>query len=160
LMQFYDLDGNNALSYKEFLKFILPCDKEELREEVCQRKTYDVDMKAGKRLHPSVATAMADYFEAEINCHLKLEMLKQSLHRCPGWNTQAAFAEVDSQNQGEISHFNLYGFVNLHGFDATDPELIAIIRRIEGRGNGKVDYDEFVTAIEPIIVKMHDIHEE
>ena len=32
--------------------------------------------------------------------------------------------------------------------------------RFEGRGNGKVDYDEFVTAIEPIIVKMHDIHEE
>ena len=48
----------------------------------------------------------------------------------------------------------------MHGFDATDAELIAIIRRIEGRGNGKVDYDEFVTAIEPIIVKMHDIHEE
>ena len=44
-MQFYDLDGNNNLSYKEFLKFILPCDKEELREEVCQRKTYDVDLK-------------------------------------------------------------------------------------------------------------------
>jgi hypothetical protein len=29
------------------------------------------------------------------------------------------------------------------GFDATDEELVAIIRRIEGRGNGKVDFDEF-----------------
>lgn len=76
LMQFYDLDGNNSLSYTEFLKFILPCDKEELREQVCQRKTYEVDVKAGKRLHPTVEGAMADYFEAEINCHLKLEMLK------------------------------------------------------------------------------------
>jgi hypothetical protein len=76
LMQFYDLDGNNSLSYTEFLKFILPCDKEELREQVCQRKTYEVDAKAGKRLHPTVEGAMANYFEAEINCHLKLEMLK------------------------------------------------------------------------------------
>ena len=159
-MQFYDLDGNSSLSYKEFLKFILPCDKSELREEVCQRKTYDIDLKQGKRLHPSVAESMADYFEAEVNCHLKLEMLKQSLHRCPGWNTQAAFAEIDSQNQGEVSHFNLYGFLNLHGFDATDQELIAMVRRIEGRGNGKVDYDEFVTAIDPIIVRMHDIQQE
>jgi hypothetical protein len=47
----------------------------------------------------------------------------------------------------------------LHGFDASDEELIAIIRRIEGRGNGKVDYDEFVQALDPIIVKLHDIHE-
>jgi hypothetical protein len=29
------------------------------------------------------------------------------------------------------------------GFDATDEELVGIIRRIEGRGNGKVEYDEF-----------------
>ena len=35
-----------------------------------------------------------------------------------------------------------------------------MVRRIEGRGNGKVDYDEFVTAIDPIIVKMHDIQQE
>ena len=66
---------------------------------------------------------------------------------------------VDSQKTGDITHFNLYGFVNLHGFDATDEELIAIIRRIEGRGNGTVDYDEFVQALDPIIVKMHDIHQ-
>jgi Ca2+-binding EF-hand superfamily protein len=70
-----------------------------------------------------------------------------------------AFKLIDSQKTGEITHFNLYGFVNLHGFDASDEELIAIIRRIEGRGNGTVDYDEFVSALDPIIVRMHDIHE-
>ena len=36
-------------------------------------------------------------------------------------------------------------------------ELIAIIRRIEGSGNGKVDFDEFVQALEPIYIKMHDV---
>ena len=43
------------------------------------------------------------------------------------------------------------------GFDATDEELVAIIRRIEGRGNGKVDFDEFAQSIDMIFVKMHDI---
>ena len=43
------------------------------------------------------------------------------------------------------------------GFDATDEELVAIIRRIEGRGNGKVDFDEFSQSIDMIFVKMHDI---
>ena len=61
-MQFYDLDGGGSLSYNEFLKFILPCDSEELREAACTRKTYEVDVQNGKRLHPTVETAMADYF--------------------------------------------------------------------------------------------------
>lgn len=43
------------------------------------------------------------------------------------------------------------------GFDATDEELVAIIRRIEGRGNGKVDFDEFSQSIDMIFVKMIDV---
>jgi Ca2+-binding EF-hand superfamily protein len=62
MMQFYDLNGGGYLSYNEFLKFILPCDDEELREAACQRKTYEVDVAKGKKLHPTVEKAMADYF--------------------------------------------------------------------------------------------------
>jgi hypothetical protein len=43
------------------------------------------------------------------------------------------------------------------GYDATDEELVGIIRRLEGRGNGSVDFDEFSQAIDMIYVKMHDI---
>jgi len=53
----------------------------------------------------------------------------------------------------------LYGFLNSHGFDASDDELIAIIRRIEGGGNSKVDFDEFAQALNPIYVKMLDVNE-
>jgi len=35
MMQFYDLDGSGNLSYNEFLKFILPCDDAQLREDAC-----------------------------------------------------------------------------------------------------------------------------
>eukprot|EP00356_Strombidium_inclinatum_P000317 CAMPEP_0170511514 /NCGR_PEP_ID=MMETSP0208-20121228/66348_1 /TAXON_ID=197538 /ORGANISM="Strombidium inclinatum, Strain S3" /LENGTH=55 /DNA_ID=CAMNT_0010795063 /DNA_START=305 /DNA_END=472 /DNA_ORIENTATION=- len=55
---------------------------------------------------------MADYFEREINFHIKQEMLKQTLLKCPDWNYKAAFNLIDSQRQGEVSHFNLYGFLN------------------------------------------------
>ena len=34
-MQFYDLDGGGSLSYNEFMKFILPCDDEEIRADAC-----------------------------------------------------------------------------------------------------------------------------
>ena len=79
MMQFYDLDSGGSLSYNEFMKFILPCDDEEIRADACQRKTYKVDIVNGKALHPTVEKAMAEYFEREINCHIKIEMLKPVL---------------------------------------------------------------------------------
>ena len=47
MMNYYDLDGSGSLEYIEFMKFVLPCDNAQLREEVCQRKTYEVDIKNG-----------------------------------------------------------------------------------------------------------------
>jgi len=76
MFQFYDLDSGGSLSYEEFLKFILPCDDPNLRGDVCQRKTYQVDIKHGKRLHPTVEKALSDFFERELNYHIKVEMLK------------------------------------------------------------------------------------
>ena len=96
MIQFYDLDGGGFLTYNEFLKFILPCDDEELREQACVRKTYEVDLSKGSKLHSTVEKSMADYLENEILCHINLEMMKISLHRCPGWDTKAAFNLVDS----------------------------------------------------------------
>ena len=104
MMQFYDLDAGGSLSYEEFLKFILPCDKPDLREEACLRKTYKPNFKAGEKLHPSVEKAMHEYFEREITCHVKIEMLKKALRLCPDWDCRAAFNMIDSQGQGYISH--------------------------------------------------------
>lgn len=84
------------MSYNEFMKFILPCDKPELREEACLRKTYKPDFKAGAKLHPTVEAAMYEYFDREINCHVKMEMLKHAIRKCPDWDTKAAFNLIDS----------------------------------------------------------------
>ena len=79
------------------LKFILPCDHYDLRADVCQRKTYEVDIKRGKKLYPDVEKALCDFIEHEINYHIKLEMLKKTLHLCPDWSNRAAFNLLDSE---------------------------------------------------------------
>jgi len=58
---------------------------------------------------------------------------------------------------GYFNFFTLYGFLSFYGYDATDNELRAVIRRIEGGGNQRVDFDEFEAMLQPIIIKMHDI---
>ena len=138
MVRFYDLNSNGNLSYSEFMKFVLPCNNPALREDVCQRKTFEVDARSGQRLHETVEKSLADFFEREINFHIKNEMLKVQLTRLPDWNVKASYNLLDSQKQGFVSHFNLYGFLNQNKYDASDDELIAIIRRMEGQGDSKI----------------------
>ena len=72
MMQFYDLDHGGSLQYNEFMKFILPCDNTDIRADACQRKTYKADIVNGKKLHESVEKGMAEFFERELNCHIKI----------------------------------------------------------------------------------------
>lgn len=158
-MQYYDLNGGGSLSYKHFLKLILPCDDNDLREEASQRRTYRIDVKKDKKLHPAVEAMMLQFFAREAHLHIKIEMLKYALQLCPDWNTKDAYRLIDSQNQGYISHPQIFAFLFANGHDASDRELIAIIRRIDGNGNGALTYYEFCLMVEPIILRMTDIME-
>ena len=69
-MRFYDFELGGFLTYNEFMEFILPCDNKRLRSETCQRKTYELQVRDGKkRLYHIIESLLADFFEAEINCH-------------------------------------------------------------------------------------------
>ena len=73
---------------------VLPVDNDILREDACQRKTYKVE--PGQRIHPSVEHALADFFERELNFHVKMEMLKYNLHNSVNWNIKSAFNMIDN----------------------------------------------------------------
>lgn len=88
-----------------------------------------------------------------------MEMLKKVLHSQPDWNCRAAFNTIDSQRQEYISHPQIYSFMNSLGYEATDEELIAIVRRIDSSGNGTLEYHEFKIMAEQIILKMTDIQQ-
>jgi hypothetical protein len=156
-MNFYDLDSNNSLEFNEFMKFILPCDDSDLRADVTQRKTYKVDIVNGAKLHPTVEKEMTNFFEREVSTHIKIELLKRALQACPDWNVKAAFNLIDSQRQGYISHPQIYAFLFSNGVDATDEELIAIIRRIDSSGNGTLEFAEFAAVCETIFLKMQNV---
>ena len=94
MTQCYDRDNTGYLSYPDFLKMVLPVDNDILREDACQRKTYKVE--PGQRIHPSVEHALADFFERELNFHVKMEMLKYNLHNSVNWNIKSAFNMIDN----------------------------------------------------------------
>jgi Ca2+-binding EF-hand superfamily protein len=49
--------------------------------------------------------------------------------------------------------------MSFQGDEATDEELIAVVRRIDSSGNGCLEYHEFKTLCEPIILKTTDVVE-
>jgi Ca2+-binding EF-hand superfamily protein len=97
---------------------------------------------------------MADFFEREMNFHVKAEMLKYNLHNAVNWNTKSAFNMIDNQREGLLNTENIRLFLSLNYYEASEDELIAIVRRLEKKGTGVVDFNEFRIAIEPVIVKM------
>ena len=78
------------------MKFMLPCDNQQLREAVCLRKTYKLDFENGERLHESVEKALAEFFEKEININIKVEMMKAAIIKSSDWNCNSAFKLLDS----------------------------------------------------------------
>jgi len=49
--------------------------------------------------------------------------------------------------------------MNSQGLDATDEELIAIVRRIDTSGNGTMEFKEFSAVVEPIILKNANLQQ-
>ena len=79
------------------------------------------------------------------------------MRKCPDWNVRSAFLLIDSENLGYFDVTQLYGFLKINNFNASDEELNAIIRRIEGHGTGTIDFNDLKELFQPIQVKMENI---
>ena len=77
-------------------------------------------------------------------------MMKGQVRLSPDWNSKAAFHLLDSQQHNYITHYNLFGFLKSNGWEASESELIAIIRRMDENGNGKIEFKEFSNVFQPI----------
>ena len=73
----------------------------------------------------------------------KLSNSKNELVHSFDFTTFAAYKSVDRWNDGAITIDNLKWFFRLNQKYLTDSEALAIIRRIETDGDGKVSYCEF-----------------
>jgi Ca2+-binding EF-hand superfamily protein len=130
IINYFDIDGDGALSYTEFMQMILPCDNLHLRSEASQRMTGKYDPRMG-RLAPSVERSLTDFLEREINLHLKTEGIKVNMKGRYDWNLNAAFSCCDTTQEGYLNGRNIQTFLRLNGHFASDEEIIAIVRRMD-----------------------------
>ena len=96
LIRYFDVDGDRALNYTEFLQMILPCDNLTLRSVASQRPAganiANVQDNGShvpvERVFMSytVERQLTDFFAAEIDLHLRLDAMKRQLHSKADWN--------------------------------------------------------------------------
>jgi Ca2+-binding EF-hand superfamily protein len=145
LVQFFDSNGNNRLSYQEFLQIVLPCENNVLRHITLDRPSRRITRY--DHLPRDIELSITNILEKEVDLARRLEVLKRELEVQYDYSPYAAFRSVDRYNSGRVDTVNTGSFLRQNGHYASELELLAIIRRIDTDGDAHVDYNEFAEFI-------------
>ena len=149
LVQFFDSNGNNKLSFQEFIQMLLPCENNVLRNITLDRPSRRVTRY--DHLPRDIELCLTNIIEKEIDLQRRLEILKRELEVQYDYSPFAAFRSIDKYNSGRIDTVNCGSFLRQNGHYAAELELLAIIRRIDTDGDAVVVYSEFAEFVRPAI---------
>ena len=120
---------------------MLPCDDLVLRAEVSQRQSRDCPRT--HMLNCTVERELAFLFESEIEYHVCIERAKQDLTARYDWSCMQAFETVDKHHERFLGYQNVQDFCCQNGFNATELDIVAVIRRMDIDADQRVCFDEF-----------------
>lgn len=149
LVQFFDSNGNQRLSFQEFLQIVLPCEDNYLRNRTLDRPSRHVGRY--DYLPRDIELALATVIEKEIDLQRRLESLKRDLELQYDYSPYAAFRSVDRYNSGRIDQVNAGSFLRQNGHYASEMELLAIVRRIDTDGDAILLYSEWADFLRPAV---------
>lgn len=119
----------------------LSCDDLYVRSVVTQRPSYDCAPYA--RLSQSIESQLALLLQREIEFHLQMRVLKADLKRRYDWTLNRAFASIDVARDGFVTFSSLLNFCRLNGYNPTENEVIAMVRRLDVDADQRINFDEF-----------------
>jgi Ca2+-binding EF-hand superfamily protein len=147
LILFFDSNGNQRLSFQEFLQIVLPCEDNYLRNRTLDRPSRHVGRH--DQLPRDIELALAQVIEKEIDLQRRLESLKRELEVQYDYSPYAAFRSVDRYNSGRCDQVNVGAFLRQNGHHASEMELLAIVRRMDTDGDAILLYSEWADFLRP-----------
>lgn len=142
LVKFFDSNGNARLTFQEFIQMFLPCEDNVLRNLTMDRPSIRVGR--FDKLPVDIELGMTTVITKEVELARRLAVLKKDLELGLDFNTLASFRTIDKFNSGVITTVNLGAFLRDNGHIATESELLAIVRRLDTKGNASVTYTEWL----------------
>jgi Ca2+-binding EF-hand superfamily protein len=149
LISFFDSDGNKRLSFDEFVQMFLPCEDNYLRDRTNVRVAPTV--LPHENLPRDIESGMCDIIEKEIALQRRLESLKTDLGALLEYSAYSAFSSVERfTRSGVLNTINIGDFLRSQGHFASEPELVAIVRRIDTNGDCNITSSEFAEFMRPL----------
>lgn len=145
LFSLFDTDRDGRMTYVNFLNAIVVATSPSLRQLSTQRETYQVGKK--QTLPYEVEWTLARVFDAELEGYRKIELLKDELAAKKDFDIKSAFRTVDIDRLGFLDHESLMKFFQRNKIDASEDDVLALIRRADKDLDGKISYTEFADAI-------------
>lgn len=148
LFKLYDSNGDQRLTYSNFLNAVLPVTSPALRQLATQRESYFVGR--NETLPYDVEWSLSRVFDKEINAYRKIELLKDDLVNRYDYDGLNAFKTVDIDRLGYLDHETIYQFFQRNKIIASDDDVLALLRRLDKDQDGRISYAEFVDGVTPV----------
>jgi hypothetical protein len=85
-------------------------------------------------------------------------MIKRDLQRRVDWSDQAAFQAVDTSRDGAIGFENVLSYCHLNGYQASQREVAAVIRRLDIDADNRITFQEWVETMQPLLSCPQPFH--
>lgn len=141
LVKFFDSDGNQRLTFQEFIQVFLPCEDNVLRNITIDRPSIRVGR--FEQLPRDIELAMSTVITKEVELARRLATLKRDLECSYDYTALTAYNTIDKFRTSSLNTVNLGGFLRDMGHFASETELIAIIRRLDTNGDASITYSEW-----------------
>eukprot|EP00826_Nyctotherus_ovalis_P020599 TRINITY_DN16489_c0_g1_i1.p1 TRINITY_DN16489_c0_g1~~TRINITY_DN16489_c0_g1_i1.p1 ORF type:complete len:284 (-),score=52.77 TRINITY_DN16489_c0_g1_i1:9-860(-) len=141
LIMEYDLDGDEKLSYKEFLKLVLPVTDSNLRAVVTQRDNKYSELK--KQLPRNIRYSLSSLLITEIENLKIIGKMKANLALKKNFDAFALFSAIDFRKQGRIDYLELEAYLKRRGAGAQARDVAGILKRLDKGLDCKLSFKDF-----------------
>lgn len=148
LFHLFDTNGDQRISYTNFLDATLPCTSPALRKLATQRASYSIGK--NETLPYDVEWSLSRVFDKEIEASRQIEMLKEELIKRYDFDLLDAFKKIDIYRLGHIDQEALTKFFQRNKIKVSDEDILALLRRMDRDRDGKVSYAEFGDVVTPL----------
>ena len=139
-----DSDGDDVLSFPDFLSLLLPRTDAPLRLELLNRPS-----RYYRELSIDAHLAALRLLEAYIASLRSIEEDQRALTRHPHFNLLDSFRDIDTANFAYVTRSDFHVFLSAMGVSSPELYLDALMRVMDTDNDGRVSYIEFIDSVLP-----------
>ena len=140
----YDKDGDFVLTYREFVELMVPRKNVQLKNELLQR----TESKNCNDNNNIIEKMFVNVVDKELQMVKVLTEIARDIKSSKDFTTYESFLAI-AHDEKYVTVNNMELFLKEHGVNYGYGDINAVLFRLDGDGDGKVSYEEFLEIFFP-----------